>query len=61
MLGKLGDDVPGVEEAGQEAQRAEEDVDEGVGGAEAAFYPDCEGGGRGGLVGCFLGERVAML
>jgi hypothetical protein len=29
-----------VQEAGDEAQHAEEDVDEGVGGAEAGFDPD---------------------
>jgi hypothetical protein len=39
-LGVLGDDVPGVQEAGEEAEHAEEDVDEGVGGAEAGFNPD---------------------
>ena len=36
----FGDDVPGVQEAGEVAEEAEEDVDEGVGGAEAAFDPD---------------------
>ncbi len=41
-LGELGDNVPGVEEAGDEAQAAEEDVDEGVGAADAALDPDCE-------------------
>ncbi len=40
-LGELGDDVPGVEEAGDEAQAAEEDVDDGVGAADAALDPDC--------------------
>lgn len=39
-LGELGDDVPGVEKAGDEAEEAEEDVDEGVGAAEAALDPD---------------------
>jgi len=39
-VGVFGDDVPAVEEARQEAEHAEEDVDEGVGGAEAGFYPD---------------------
>lgn len=39
-LGVLGDDVPGVEEAGEEAEHAEEDVDEGVGRAEAGLDPD---------------------
>lgn len=36
----LRDDVPGVQEAGEEAEDAEEEVDEGVGGADARFYPD---------------------
>lgn len=39
-LGVLGDDVPGVEEAGEEAEHAEEDVDEGVGGAETGLDPN---------------------
>lgn len=39
-LGVLGDDVPGVEETGEEAEHAEEDVDEGVGGAETGLDPD---------------------
>ena len=39
-VGVLQNDVPGVQEAGQEAQTAERDVDEGVSGAETAFYPD---------------------
>jgi len=39
-LGELGDDVPGVEETGDEAQTAEEDVDDGVSAANAALYPD---------------------
>jgi hypothetical protein len=34
-------DVPGVEEARQEAETAERDVDERVGTADAALYPDC--------------------
>lgn len=34
------DDVPGVQEAGQPAEDAEGDVDEGVGAADAAFDPD---------------------
>lgn len=42
-VGELGDDVPRVEEAGHEAERAEEDVDERVGGADAALDPDCGG------------------
>lgn len=37
----LRDDVPGVQEAGEEAEDAEQEVDEGVGGADAGFYPDC--------------------
>lgn len=40
-LGVLGDDVPGVQETRDEAQNGEEDVDEGVGAADAAFDPDC--------------------
>lgn len=40
QLGVLGDDVPGVEEAWDETEHAEEDVDEGVGGAEAGLDPD---------------------
>lgn len=39
-LGELGDDVPGVQQAGDEAEHAEEDVDERVGAADAAFDPD---------------------
>lgn len=39
----LRDDVPGVQEAREEAEDAEEEVDEGVGGADAGFYPDCLG------------------
>lgn len=39
-LGVLGDDVPGVQEAGDVAEDAEEDVDEGVGAADAALDPD---------------------
>lgn len=42
-LGVLCDDVPGVQEAGDDAEDAEEDVDDGVGGADAALDPDCEG------------------
>lgn len=37
----LGDDVPRVQEAGDEAEHAEGDVDDGVGSAEADFDPDC--------------------
>lgn len=40
-LGELGDDVPGVKKAGDEAEDAEEDVDERVGAADAALHPDC--------------------
>ncbi len=43
-LGELGDDVPGVEEAGDEAEHAETDVDEGVGAADAGLDPDGDGG-----------------
>lgn len=43
-VGRHGDDVPGVQQAGQESETAEGDVDEGVGSAEAALYPDCERG-----------------
>lgn len=39
-LGVLCDDVPGVEEAWEEAEEAEADVDEGVGATEAALDPD---------------------
>jgi len=42
-VGELGDDVPCVDEAGDVAKEAEEDVDEGVCGAEAALHPDGEG------------------
>lgn len=41
FLGVFGDDVPSVEEAGDEAEAAESNVDEGVGGADAGFDPDC--------------------
>jgi hypothetical protein len=41
LLGVLGDYVPRVQEAGDVAQNAEENVYEGVGGAEAGFYPYC--------------------
>ena len=40
-LGELGDDVPGVQEAGDETETAEEDVDERVGAADASLDPDC--------------------
>lgn len=48
-----GYDVPGVEETGEEAETAEGEVDEGVGGAETAFYPDGDAG-RDVSVVCFL-------
>ena len=34
-----GDDVPGMDEAGDVAEAAEGDIDEGVSGAEADFDP----------------------
>ena len=43
-FGVEGDDVPGVKEAGDVAEGAEEDVDEAVGGADAGFDPDGDGG-----------------
>lgn len=43
-FGVEGDDVPGVQEAGDVAEGAEEDVDEAVGGADAGFDPDGDGG-----------------
>jgi hypothetical protein len=73
-LGVLGDDVPGVEEAGDlgwgrllvgdglggeegrgtyVAEEEEKDVENGVGGAYAALYPDC---GELKLVDCFNRE-----
>ena len=45
-VGVFGDDVPGVEEAGDVAECGEEDVDEGVGGAEAGFDPYYDNGYR---------------
>ena len=48
VFGVAGDYVPGVQEAGDEAEAAEGEVYEGVGGADAAFDPDCNRGGRGG-------------
>lgn len=48
LVGEFGNNVPGVQEAGEEPEHAEENVDEGVGGAEAAFYPDW----RVGVSGC---------
>lgn len=41
-VGVFGDDVPGVDETGEEAQTAEGDVDERVGRAEAALDPYCK-------------------
>ena len=37
----LEDGVPGVEQAGEEAEAAKGDVDEGVGRADSALYPHC--------------------
>lgn len=39
-FGVLGDDVPSVEEAGDKAENAEQDVDERVGAADTALDPD---------------------
>lgn len=39
-LGELGDDVPGVQQARDVAEEAEQDVDERVGAADAALDPD---------------------
>ena len=39
-----GDDVPGVQEAGDVAEGAEQDVDEAVRRADAGFDPDGDGG-----------------
>jgi hypothetical protein len=36
-----GDDVPGMDEAGDIAEAAEGDIDEGVSGTEADFDPYC--------------------
>jgi len=41
-VGVAGDDIPGVDEAGEIAEAAECDVDERVGGAETAFDPYCD-------------------
>ena len=43
-FGVEGDDVPGVKEARDVAEGAEEDVDETVGGADAGFDPDGDWG-----------------
>lgn len=40
------DDVPGVQQTRDVAEHAEEDVDERVGGADAGFDPDGDGGKR---------------
>lgn len=40
-LGVFRDDVPRVEKAGEVAEDAEEDVDEGIGAAETDLDPDC--------------------
>lgn len=42
-FGVEGDDVPGVKEAGDVAEGAEEDVDEAVSGTDAGFDPDGDG------------------
>jgi hypothetical protein len=39
-VGILQDDVPGVQETGQETETAECDVDERVGATHALLYPD---------------------
>ena len=36
----FGDNVPGVDEAREEAEAAEGDVDDGVGGEDTALDPD---------------------
>jgi len=43
-LGELGDDVPGVEKTGDKAKHAEENVDKGVGAADATLDPDRQRG-----------------
>lgn len=40
LVGVQVDDVPGVQQAGEETETAEEDVYEAVSAAEAAFDPD---------------------
>ena len=45
FFGVFGDYVPGVQQAGDEAEAAEGEVDEGVGAADAGFDPDCLGVG----------------
>lgn len=39
-VGVLGDDVPGVKDSGNDAEDAEEDVNDRVGAADAALHPD---------------------
>lgn len=39
LIGILEDDVPGVEQAGEEAEAAKSDIDERFSGAHATFYP----------------------
>ena len=39
-----GDDIPGVDQAGEVAKAAESDINERVGGANAAFNPDYKQG-----------------
>ena len=34
------DNVPGVDQAGEVAEHAEQNIDDGVGGADAGFDPD---------------------
>ena len=43
-VGELGDNVPRVQQAGDEAQTAQEDVDERVGAADATLNPDGQRG-----------------
>lgn len=40
-VGVFGDDVPGVEEAGEEAETAEAEIDKGVDGAKTGLDPNC--------------------
>lgn len=41
-FGRADDNVPCVQQAGKVAEQAQEDVDQGVAGAETGFDPDCE-------------------
>ena len=43
-FGVEGDDVPGMQQAGNVAEGAEKDVDEAVSGADAGFDPNGDGG-----------------